>query len=140
MLQSLCLFLMHTPKGWIPVNMFTNPISVSIWPLHTIFDNSTKYESNDIPSYPTYSPSTQAKTQTVVQSLYVLPSTNSERMDSSPYVYRPNISLLLAILYYTLWFHQTRINEIKDPIKTSRTPTKTQKMLQSLHVLPNAYS
>jgi hypothetical protein len=43
-------FLIYTPKGWMQVHMFTNPISVLFWPLHTIFYSSTKYESTKYPT------------------------------------------------------------------------------------------
>ena len=39
-------FLINTTKGWVHLHIFTNPISVSFWPLHTcILYSSTKYES-----------------------------------------------------------------------------------------------
>jgi hypothetical protein len=77
--------------------MFTNPISVSFWQLHTKL-YSSKHESNEITDA-TKSRSTPTKTQTILYSLYVLPTTYSQRMESSPYVYQPNISLVLAITY-----------------------------------------
>jgi hypothetical protein len=46
--------------------------------------------------------STPTKTQNVLQSLYVLRHTYSEIMESSPYMYLPNISSVLAIPYYIL--------------------------------------
>jgi hypothetical protein len=45
-------FLIHTPKGWIQVHIFTKPISVSFRPLHPIFYSSTKYESIKYPTQP----------------------------------------------------------------------------------------
>jgi hypothetical protein len=43
--------------------------------------------------------STLTKTLTVLQSLYAVQNTYCKRMESSPYVYSPNISLVGAILY-----------------------------------------
>jgi hypothetical protein len=46
------LFRINTLKEWMQVHMFTNPISVLFWPLHTIFYSSTKYESIKYPTQP----------------------------------------------------------------------------------------
>jgi hypothetical protein len=46
--------------------------------------------------------STPTKTQNVLQRFYVLPHTYSQIMESSPYMYLPNISPVLAIPYYIL--------------------------------------
>jgi hypothetical protein len=59
-------FLLHTSKGGNQVHMFTNPISVSFWQLHTKF-YSSKHESNEIKDA-TKSHSTPTKTQTMIQS------------------------------------------------------------------------
>jgi hypothetical protein len=67
-------FLIHTPIGWIQVYIFTNPISVLFRPLHSIFYSSTKYESSEMTD-PTKTSSTPTKTQTMLQSLNVLPDT-----------------------------------------------------------------
>jgi hypothetical protein len=72
---EIMFFLIHTPKGWNQFHMFTNPISVICWPLHTIL-YSSKPESNKI-IHPTKTSSTPTKTQTMLQSLYVLPTTYS---------------------------------------------------------------
>jgi hypothetical protein len=69
------LFLLHTPKGWNQVHMFTNLISVSFWQLHTKL-YSFKHESNEIKDA-TKSHSTTTKTQTMLQSVYVLSTTYS---------------------------------------------------------------
>jgi hypothetical protein len=79
--------------------MCTDPKSVSFWQLHTKLYSSNKHESTNEITDATKSHSTPTKTQTMLQSLYVLPTTYSERMESSPYVYQPNISLVLAITY-----------------------------------------
>jgi hypothetical protein len=68
-------FGIHTPKAWIQVHMFINPIAVSFWPLHTIFYHSD-HESNERTN-PTKTSSTPSKTQTELQSLYVFPNTYS---------------------------------------------------------------
>jgi hypothetical protein len=39
-------FLLHTPKALTQVHMFTNPIAISFWQLHTKFYSSKKHESN----------------------------------------------------------------------------------------------
>jgi hypothetical protein len=83
---------------------------------------------------PTKSSITPTKTQTMLQSLYFLPNTYFLRTESIIYVYQPNISPVLAITYYILYFHKIWINEITNPTKTSSTPTKSQTVLQSLHV------
>ena len=49
--QVLCykvylLLLMHTPKGWIKINMITNPKSYLLWPLHSKLCTSG-HESNE---------------------------------------------------------------------------------------------
>jgi hypothetical protein len=67
--------ILPTPKEWIEDHKFTNPISVSFWPNHTIFDSSS-HESNDMTD-PIKSRSTPSKTQTMLKSLYVLPNTYS---------------------------------------------------------------
>ena len=131
------VFLIHTFKGWINVYMFTNPISVTFLRLPTKF-YSSKYESNEMTD-PTKTSSTPMKTQTMLQSLYVLPNTYFQRMDSSPYLYQPNISLVLAITYYILYFHEIWIHEITVPTKSNSTATKTQTMLQNSYVLPKTY-
>jgi hypothetical protein len=83
--------IVHNPKGWVQVHMFINPISVTFLRLPTIF-YSSNHASNAMTD-PTKSRSTPT------HSLYVLPNTYSKRMDSSPYVYQPNISLVLVITY-----------------------------------------
>jgi hypothetical protein len=65
------IFLIHTPKGWIQLHMFINPMLVAVWPLHSTC-YWCKYESNAM-THPTKSQSTQTKSQTMLQSLYVLP-------------------------------------------------------------------
>jgi hypothetical protein len=68
-------FLIHTPKGWIQVHMFINPISVWFWPLHTIL-YSSENESNEMTD-PTKTSSTPTKTKTIQQNLCFLPNTYS---------------------------------------------------------------
>jgi hypothetical protein len=70
-------FLQRTHKGWNQVHMFTNPISVSFWQLHTKFYSSKKHESNEITDATKSHSTPTTKTQTILQSLYVLPTTYS---------------------------------------------------------------
>jgi hypothetical protein len=62
-------FLIHTPKGWIQLHIFSNPISVSFRPLRTKC-YSCKYESNERID-PTKTSSTPTKTQNMLQSLHL---------------------------------------------------------------------
>ena len=65
-------FLIHNPKGWIQLHMFSNPISaVSFRPLHTKC-YSCKYESNEM-TEPTKNSSSPTQTQTMLQNSYALP-------------------------------------------------------------------
>jgi hypothetical protein len=48
---------------------------------------------------PTKTSITPTKTPTMLQSLYVLPNTYNESMESNSYIYRHNIYLVLAIIY-----------------------------------------
>jgi hypothetical protein len=68
-------FLIHAPKEWIQIRMYTNPMSVSFWPFQTIF-YSFKHESHEITDS-TKSRSTPTTTQTLLQKLHVLPNTYS---------------------------------------------------------------
>jgi hypothetical protein len=92
-------FLIHTSNGWIQVHMFTNPISVSFWPLHTIIFTSTKHVESNVITHPTKSGGTATKTQTMLQTSYVLSNTYAYRTDSFSYVYETHISRVFEITY-----------------------------------------
>jgi hypothetical protein len=73
--RNYMFFHKHTPKGWMQVHMFINPTSVSVGPVPTIFDSSTKYESTKYPTQPR-AVAVQPRPRTC-KGLYVLPHKNS---------------------------------------------------------------
>jgi hypothetical protein len=81
------LFLIYTPKGWIQVHMFTNPISVSFWLLHTI-SYSSNHESNERTD-PTKTSSTPTKHSPSykVYMLFLIYTSNRPKVDLVIHVY-----------------------------------------------------
>ena len=93
-------FLIHTTTGQNQIIMYTDPISVHLLPItswHGKIYSSTQL-CNEMTD-PTENSSNPTKTQTVLQSLYVVSKTHYYRTESSSYVYWPNISPFLTITY-----------------------------------------
>jgi hypothetical protein len=90
------LFLSQTMIGWNPHQMMsTGPILGRCWPVHrqSYGDMEGYFEITD----PTNISSIPSKTQTVLQSLYLVPITYYYRMQCTPdNVYRPKMGLVLA--------------------------------------------
>jgi hypothetical protein len=129
------IFLVSTTTGWNQMHLFTDPISIQFWPLH-----SNLVQHNHLRKHQTQprliAPQSSPRAGYKVCMLFLVPTTtgwNQMHMLTDP------ISIQFWLLQTKIYSSTKEYKETIDSTKTNSTPSKYHTWQQSLYVISCTY-